>query len=372
LPNDAYIRIDKTQTHTHKDNESFDLAGQTAATIEKHIRDAFAEPFSFGDTTSPMIRLTFITGAGKLGRQRYDDGAARAVTTTLRELNYVEDRAASAVIQCAGSFKLQHDTGKNLKTVVVFPKLVVPQEQQFKDLTLQDQKGSTNASTTARANSLLQDGSAEQKLATSSITVFSRMVESKCQSWSQKKECLAALDQIRGMVSSLDAKLLSGLPLTDHEQDFFDSVSVSSLEAKQSQLKELMRKQVEGGAITSEERNILVRIATERTQKLAKDLVEAKEQAKHKRVEALSLQQKRNEERLAMLEGTPVQPPLPLKNQINLSRLRGELAALKEIESNAKGRLLTLKESQAVGRKEEILEEITQQEVRRRSSVVCA
>ena len=70
-----------------------------------------------------MIRITLVVGAGKLGRQKYDPSALRTVTATLQSVGFVEDRGASCVSDCAGLFKFQHDTGKNLKTVVVFPKL---------------------------------------------------------------------------------------------------------------------------------------------------------------------------------------------------------------------------------------------------------
>ena len=43
------------------ESETFDLAGQSVATIEKQIRDAFSEPLPVQE----MIRLTFVTGAGK-------------------------------------------------------------------------------------------------------------------------------------------------------------------------------------------------------------------------------------------------------------------------------------------------------------------
>ena len=52
-----------------------------------------------------------------------DADTHKTVTSDLREAGYEEDRAASYVNKCAGSFKNQHDTGKNLKTIVVFPKI---------------------------------------------------------------------------------------------------------------------------------------------------------------------------------------------------------------------------------------------------------
>jgi hypothetical protein len=103
------------------ESDTFDLAGQNVSTITTNVTNAFSDPFPLDD----MIRITFVTGAGKLGRQKYDDGAAKALTSSLRNLGFEEDRGASCVKECAGSFKLQHDTGKNLKTVVVFPNIIV-------------------------------------------------------------------------------------------------------------------------------------------------------------------------------------------------------------------------------------------------------
>ena len=106
-----------------KENEVFDLGGHSAATITTVLQAAFAEPFH--DLGNSMIRLTFITGAGKQARQKYDANAHHAVVQALNDAGYAEDRTASAVVECAGLYKLQHDTAKNLKTIVVYPRIVV-------------------------------------------------------------------------------------------------------------------------------------------------------------------------------------------------------------------------------------------------------
>ena len=65
-----------------------------------------------------------MVGGGKLSRQKYDDKAMQAVTSTLKQLDFVEDRGASCIIECGGCYKTQHDTAKNIMTVVVFPKIL--------------------------------------------------------------------------------------------------------------------------------------------------------------------------------------------------------------------------------------------------------
>jgi hypothetical protein len=116
-------------------SESFDFGGLSASTIPQVIHDAFSTDFpppppSVGSSTTHtntttsgwMIRITLIVGGGKSSRQKYLDQAPKLVTTTLSQIGYQEDQGASCIAQCAGLYKVQHDTGKNLKTVVVFPK----------------------------------------------------------------------------------------------------------------------------------------------------------------------------------------------------------------------------------------------------------
>jgi len=330
------------------ESEVFDLAGSNATTIESTIRDAFSEPFPLQE----MIRLTFVTGAGKLGRARYDDNAAKAVTSTLRDLGYEEDRGASAVLECAGSFKLQHDTGKNLKTVVVFPKV-------SSATGVEGAMGELGMNDTA---SFVAEGTTEHKIAHTSMNVFPRMIDSMCPTWSQKKGCVTAINELIGMAGKLDEKLMQGEPLTDPEQEFYDSVSMTSLQEKLACVRELMHKQVEDGKITKEERQQLIEQVCEKLEKLASDIGEAEKEGKVKRVENLKVAETKAEARKEKLQSTKTVSPPPLKNENELAKLRKEMKPLLEIEVAAKGRLLTLKESQSIARKDEILEEIIELE----------
>ena len=321
-----------------------------SATIEKSIADAFSEPLPL----SEMIRITFITGAGKLGRQKYDEGAAKAITSTLRDLGFDEDRGASAVLECAGTFKMQHDTGKNLKTVVVFPKVTGGGEGGINGMSL----GETQTAP------LLPDNSPEQKLAYSSINTFKRLIEGQCPSWNQKKGCVAALDSIKGLVQEVEAKLMAGTPLDDSEQVFYDSVSIGALEEKVTFVRELMHKQVDEGRISTAERRVLLDQVGKKLDGLSKDLATAQKDGKPERaIDKLKANIDKVEERKQKLQKISPQPPHPLKNEAAIGKLRKELAPLLQIEESGKGRLLTLKESQSIARKDEILEEIEQLEV---------
>ena len=187
------------------ESETFDLAGQTPAAVTANITQAFTSAFPLDD----MVRITFITGAGKLGRQKYDDGCAKAVTSALRALGFEEDRAASCVRECAGSFKLQHDTGKNLKTVVVFPKIVDASSGKVGDAKM--------------SSSLLPPNSLEYKIAVSTVPLFANMLKAKFPSWSQKRALLILMDEsLVEPLDDLDASLMRGGQLTEDQQIFYD------------------------------------------------------------------------------------------------------------------------------------------------------
>ena len=315
-------------------------------TITNTIQSAFAEPFALGN----MIRITFITGAGKLGRQKYDDGAAKAVTSTLRDLGFEEDRGASCVVECAGSYKLQHDTGKNLKTVVVFPKILGASAMET----------GMNALSVG-PSSLLNENSPEHMIAMSSKSVFERMLTSKCASWTQKKGCLAALEELQTILQDLDKKLLSGTPLTDAEQDFFDAVSLASLGEKETIVKHQMQQQVEEQQnITKAEKDSLIKQVAERLEILDQDIQESA--GKPKKLEKIATMKTKALQRKELLEKITPKVPHALRHEAEIQKLRVEMRPLQAIEDSTKGRLMTVKETQTLARKTEILEEIKELE----------
>lgn len=303
-----------------------------------------------------MIRLTFVTGAGKLGRAKYDEGAAKAVTGALRDLGYTEDRGASAVMECAGSFKLQHDTGKNLKTVVVFPKMV----EASGGGSIANGMGGMSL----QSASLLEENSIEHKIAMASKTTFAKMLESKCPTWSQKKGCSLALAELKSMADAIDQKLLSGKPLDDAEQEFYDSLSISSLEEKIVETRTAMQAMVDAGNINTYDYKVLVEQVTERLSTLDTDIAEAQREGKPKRVQNLQAAKQKAVARKDKIKSLhPCSLP-PLRNESAIAKLRKEMEPILAMEAAAKGRLLTLKESQAVTHKEELMEEVFELQVR--------
>jgi hypothetical protein len=326
-------RVPSPQQHVtvYLESETFDLASQNTSTITNTIQDAFSEPLPLVNT---MIRLTFITGAGKQGRQKYDEGAAKAVTSTLSKLGFSEDRGASCVVACAGSYKLQHDTGKNLKTVVVFPNV------------LDEPADASNDVEAALSSSLLPADTPEYMIATASLAVFSRMVTSKCPSWSQKKACLAALEALTAQLAALDAKLVKGKLLNKDEQAFYELVS--NLEDKEAHVRTALHAQVEDGNVTADEVNdVLIPHNAERLAALQK--------------EGKKGPLKKAQERQQLLKDINPTAPAALRYEATIRKLRKELLPILNMHLESKN-LRSMRETQLAGRQEELEEEIMELE----------
>merc|ERR1712071_262783 len=309
-----------------------DLGGLGPSSISNIIESAFTEPFSLKE----MIRITFVTGAGKLDRQKYDAKAAQTVTAVLRNLGFEEDRGASAIMDCAGSFKLQHDTGKNLKTIVVFPKVKTVQES------------TDTPQLASEIKHLYPESSPQYLIATSSMELFPRMLSSECPSWSQNKAALKIMVEIQERIASLDEKLMGGTPLTESEQDFYESTT--NMQEKEKIIKKNMQSCVESGSLTQKEKVRLINQVNDKIDLLQKQISNGKEKLKASLTQA--------KERKQMLEEITAKPPHALKHEREIQNLRKEMIPLKKLELESKGRLMTLKESTILARKDEIMEEI--------------
>ena len=335
----------------HHPIPKYQLAGNSVDNITQTMKDAFSDPLPL----SEMIRVTFITGAGKLGRQRYDDGAPKSVTSTLRELGYEEDRGASCVVECGGTFKSQHDTGKNLKTIVVFPKISGAGGLSG------GMAGLSVDNAQDESTSLLPSGP-EHMVAASSMGVFERNWKPKCLAWTQKRGCLRALESVREMLDELDQILLRGSPLSEQEQHLFDAVSRDDLEKKEAIVKKEMASQVEAGQITKEEKELLLLLCQDKVETLKGEVDEAMREGKSKKTAKFVAMRDKAMGRQEMLEKITPVPPHKLKHEPEIQKLRAEMRPLQKLEDSAKGRLLSVKETTQLGRKDEILAEIEELE----------
>jgi hypothetical protein len=332
-----------------------------ATNICNTIKDAFSTPLSHLDRN--MIRITLVVGAGKLSRSKYDDRAMISVTSTLKQLGYVEDRGASCVIECGGCYKTQHDTGKNLFTVVVFPRLAGRHSNSGGG---GGGGGGAQASSPSSEYPIpipLAEGTPVHTILLASEETFGKMVPSICPSWSEKKMCSEVLNLAIETVQAMDAKLISGAPLTDDENSYYDAVGgAASIGTKVECLRKIMQEQVEGGLLTRHELERLLMQVEEKIDILDSDIDRATQDAEEKKAVRLTAQKERAEDRRRMLGGHKPRPPHPLKHEARIAKLRNALAPLLKLEQITKGRLLTIQETRELAAKDDMLGEISELE----------
>ena len=151
-------------------SDQFDCAGFGPADCA-NAASALEKPLPL----ATMIRLTFVVGGGKKVRQKYADGLPTILCEALRNVGYTEDQGAALSMDCAGTFKYQHDTGKDLKYVHAFPRV--------------DPSAAGPASDAADA-AALKPG---ELMVFSELSTFKRMVAAKTPSFSQRRRALVEL-----------------------------------------------------------------------------------------------------------------------------------------------------------------------------------
>lgn len=292
------------------------------------------------------MRITFITGAGKLDRQKYHDACAKTVTAALKEHGYEDGRMDEP-----GTFKMQHDTNKNLKTIVVSPKLTASGAA--------DGDMPTDAFQSMGVGNGIRvpgSGSPVYMVSVCSEGVFEKMLTSKIQSWSQKKTCGSIFEEIALIVQELQDNLFKGAPLSDSQQEFYDAVSLDTLALKASIVKKNMSAQVESGNVTKEEKAQLLEQVSSKLMAIEGEIDSSKD--KPKKLAKLTETKSKLKKRQGMLEKITPQPPHKLKNEVQITKLRTEMRPLEKLEAESRGRLLSIKETTMVTRKTEIEEEI--------------
>jgi len=188
-----------------KESTTFDCASITPSSLSNSIKLSLSSPLPL----TYMIRLTFIVGAGKLNRSRYHDTLLRTVCHTLQfNLHYTEDRGASCIYECSGTYKIQHDTGKNIRIVLVFPFITGP---NVSTLHINDNKFK------------LYDQLTEEILVQLSMKSFSEKIELMCPTWIQKKRCYLELLKEQSKYSIIQQKVFTGQKLTSYEQNVYNT-----------------------------------------------------------------------------------------------------------------------------------------------------
>jgi hypothetical protein len=325
-------------------SEQFDLAGYTEARTHDIFSGAFAKPL---EGPTEMIKFTFVVGGGKLVRSRYPEDLPRWITNSLREIGYSEDRSAALDFSSQGTFKHQHDTGQNLKVVIVFPNLTCGQAKAL-------------AQSSPPSESRVDVNSKEYLLTTAELDTFKEIVNHKIESWTLKKRALKILQDARGEFELLEQKLVKGVLLTPDEQLIYDS-NTSSDQEKIAWLQGEIKKMVDSGKLTQLEKIQLLDSLKSNLETIQEEIATAITEEKPKKVEKLEERKANIEQRKLTVESmSPISHPLRYATEIH--SLIGRLQPLQALEEKARSMSLTLADLKTLEEKSELERQLLEYE----------
>ncbi|GAX77342.1 hypothetical protein CEUSTIGMA_g4788.t1 [Chlamydomonas eustigma] len=300
-------------------SDQFDLSGYTEARVKDLVVAAFSTPLT---APKEMVRFTFLVGGGKLVRARYDEDLPKWVAAALRAIGYAEDRSAAETFDSQGTFKQQHDTGQNLKYVIIYPRVAC----------------STSTSGKDEAVILVDPKSPQYIMCAADLEAFKTKFGQKISSWRQSKRLLKILQDNNEQVRAIEAKLCTGAPLTPLEQCVYDGNSGAN-EEKIAWLQGEIRKYVDEGRLTASEKLELQASLEASLKTVDEKIAEAIAADKPKKAEKL---QEMKVEALARKAAAEKINPIQLRLRYGDEVVRLRLLLLPLIELEKKGRSMSL------------------------------
>ena len=324
-------------------SEQYDLTNFTEAKTRDLISTAFSRPL---DAPSEMVKFTFVVGGGKLVRSRYPEDLPKWMTNSLREIGFVEDRSAALDFSSQGTFKHQHDTGQNLKVVIVFPRLTCGESKEG------------NPSTAAEPT--LDTNSKEYIVCSAELETFKEIVNHKVESWTLKKRLLKILQDSKILCDSLEQKLVQGIQLSSYEQSIYDS-NPGSANEKINWLQEEIKSMVDSGRLTNVEKSHLVESMNINLATLEEELNQAKTEGKEKKIEKIVEKKQNILSRKQTIEHiSPIIHQLKYANEIHA--LVARLQPLYALEEKGRSMSLTIADLKTLEEKHELEERIVEYE----------
>jgi len=325
-------------------SEQFDLGGY----IEQRARDLIIGAFSTPlDAPTEMVRFTFVVGGGKLVRARYSDDLPKWLTAALREIGFTEDRSAALSFDSQGTYKQQHDTGQNLKTLSVFPRVSCANVKSIDP-------------TTVSSSPVADTNSPEYLVTACELSTFKEIVASKTQTWRQRKKLLKILQDASDTFQSLEAKLIRGEPLSPPEQITYDANTGEDTE-KISWLQGEIKSMVDNGMLTQSEKEELSKTLSTNITTVIEEIEKAKEEGKTKKIEKLEEKKKQITSRKEAVDRiTAVSNRLKYGEEI--VKLRIKLLGLHALEDKGRSMALTLDDLKKIEAKSELEMQISQLE----------
>ncbi|RHY06072.1 hypothetical protein DYB25_008562 [Aphanomyces astaci] len=294
-------------------NEQFDLGGFTEPRTHDLIVAAFGTPLT---APTEMIRFTFIVGGGKLVRARYSEQLPKWMTAALREVGYV-----NVAVLCPH----QKDTGANLLTIQVFPRLTLAVGTGGEDL--EDKQATVDVD------------SPEYLCISSDLETFQRMiVPAKARSWVQKKRFLKALQGSMSAFQHLEEKLMRGEALMPVEQLMYDgNIGLEVNTEKCVWLQGEIKRMVDEGHLTKAEKDEVIATLQQNLEHIAEDVDASSGKKKDKLLE----KQATIQARLALVESHKANVVYRLRKSAEIVKLRVELLGVLALQEKERSLSLT-------------------------------
>lgn len=231
-----------------------------------------------------------------------------------------------------GTYKQQHDTGQNLKYVIVYPHVSCA-------ATAAAAKESNSKDSTA-SHSRLDVNSPEYIVTACEKATLLEIVASKTTSWSQKKRLLKCLEEAHAAFKAIEEKLMTGAVLSATEQQIYDNNNGQD-EAKIVWLTGECKSMIDNGQLTDAEKKEVLANLTSKLTALEEEIALTKAENKPKKLEKLLEKQTQQLSRKKMIEQiVPIVRRCRHSEQIQQFRMK--LLALQAVEDKGRSCSLTL------------------------------
>eukprot|EP00928_Gymnodinium_smaydae_P086282 TRINITY_DN7026_c0_g1_i2.p1 TRINITY_DN7026_c0_g1~~TRINITY_DN7026_c0_g1_i2.p1 ORF type:complete len:352 (-),score=90.85 TRINITY_DN7026_c0_g1_i2:192-1247(-) len=273
----------------------------------------------------------------------------------LSNVGFKDDNAACCERDSGGKFKFQHDTGKNLKFVHVFPNLSDPPAAD----------GGGNDDDEDAEDEVTKPQSPQEILLSCSQPDFERFVGENLPTYAQRKRLLDILKERIVRVETIEAKMVKLETLSGEEQALFDDIGAEELRQKVKALNGAMQQMIEGGSLTSSEKSSLLEQFEKKDEALKSELAKSEAEGKSKKASALAQQREVLQKTMSTLKDSGVASLPPLRHGSELRKLHAKLANLARIEKASKGKY-SLDELKQLGERPELEEAVAVLEARSR------
>lgn len=323
-----------------RDDDEFDLGGYSRQKCFDLVKEAFTEPLEL----PKMIKLTFVAGAGKLSRQKYGDDLVKDFCQALDSIGFDTDQGAVADMSACAKYKYQHDTGKNLKFVHVFPRVVAPAAEEG-----EEEEGEDGAPAQGGQRA------PEDVLVVCELDDFRRMVSTHVVSYSTKKRLLDIIRERLARLDEAEQKLIAREVLDSDLQKLYDTLDANGLKEKMKVMATEMQASIDNAELTSDERTQVLEQLDDKLSALQEQLSKAEAEGKAKTQAKLEeAKAKLLATKVAVSDAKPA-PMVPIKYATDLQRLHKRLTGLTRLEKENSGKF-TLDQLKALGERPEMEE----------------